>query len=1550
MRRRLLAIVLVVLMIIGTLPIPSMAADTFTCTIQAVVVDENGRWVSTNELTSKNFSGQVASGSAYNGPWTWTPDNGGYTMVSDGHSTEVNAFGHLKHPSTLWEYDSSEYKFIGIGVNSYATEPEYDISETTLNSVYWFERQSFVFAPGTTWRTYIFQQKAPETPDPAITGFDKERLTESPAGGTLDLPEGVTVTYDENVVIPVDGSVTLLYQLTVKGEAGTEFTITDDGATLVGDDCEATQNEVDKTITGTIPDGGTATLYVIKTFTAADIDEGNVNNTASITTDAEGGVDEDVTDPSVDTPAEEGAPDAPDKGTLNNLLAEAVKVQCNNEAASHSEKEKLYGLIDGGYTLAESVSGNAENGYTYAITIHPEAYVTQYNTDTDLTHQLDPDTQGDQTITLTYNDGWKRPDSGVPVTFTVVCEDETDDLNGTDVTVQVFVDGQPVTNPSEYVTLTRDTTDTNHNDFALKSGPDNKTGVMTYDFDYSEGEDADDSAGFDCVNIEVNVTDNAYILQGVESFQSKGQSGTSNVRDNLEDEDDPRATFTVDNVTSDNNEGTVDCKIYLRSKYSVQYFLNDVRQMETPYNDTTVYISKADVTTTTATENYPTDQTATEMTWQNNANYALSIESLPALPTGGDQGWFLGSVENTETMYEPASEFTAIDQTSDSADGAEDHVIQFYATTDQAPTAPDKDQLNNLLDVELDCDSNVGHVNKIYEELLEDSYVLDKNVVQDPATGVYTIGVTVKSDKYIEDYDAQELNPKGTHEIKDGTPAEKRVTLTWEDNQWTVADADKLILFTIVCSGTGDYDINDFEKDLVAGDEDKAAAQVAGVAVDSYTIPEIGETVVIPYNGEVTLLYKITVTGNLTETADFIVTDAGADFVQAVGGVEIAVDEENDKFSGTIPASGSVSFYVSKTFTGDDINAKGNLVNSATVEGETVDPGKDDDEEEVPGTEDKADGTVTVRPADLTIYEGGNGGYDAVVDSDGNTVSEAASASLPHPLFEITGVENPENLTFTNGRNEWKVVSDGDNLYHFEATNPETMDPVRVTYTNGDEVITNDEFTPTTDSFVQYKIHLYAGSNEPDFSNVTAINGDSRYAIDGSGEGTLTVRAVDAADPDDVVSEIVETAPTTDVAEGTAVAVEPAQGTIYTLNDTDVVVDEADSQPSLLFDGIIDDDVNRTEMLQDKVDEALGGADADRNYDIKYLDLVDANNGNAWIASSNGTDIFWGYPEGTDENTDFQILHFKGLHRDSTDGSTSGFNPDDLEAIDVNNPDQMENVTITKTDEGIFFHVSEANFSPYALVWENGNSGGNDPWYPPYNPGDDDKPSGLNTEDHFSYVVGYEDGMVKPQRSITRAEVATIFYRLLEDDVRDDYDTTRNNFSDVTSDSWYNQTVSTLASMGILKGYEDGTFRPNASITRAEFAAIATRFFEETGATYEPGTFTDVTGDEWFAGAIMDAVNLGLIGGYEDGTVRPNNNITRAEACAIVNRTLGRVPDADHLLPADEMTTWPDNPSSAWFYADMQEATNGHEYEWITEDGNKIEEWTDILDKDWNDR
>ena len=305
---------------------------------------------------------------------------------------------------------------------------------------------------------------------------------------------------------------------------------------------------------------------------------------------------------------------------------------------------------------------------------------------------------------------------------------------------------------------------------------------------------------------------------------------------------------------------------------------------------------------------------------------------------------------------------------------------------------------------------------------------------------------------------------------------------------------------------------------------------------------------------------------------------------------------------------------------------------------------------------------------------------------------------------------------------------------------------------------------------------------------------------------------------------------------------------------------------------------------------------------------------------------------------------------------------DDLNAVTT----QTLKATQVTVNGKAYLTFEVSSFSPFALVYtaDNGSDTPDYPDYPIWTPdGDDDGPSGLNTEDHFSYVVGYAEDYrtgeatdnedlwpVKPNNQITRAEVATIFYRLLEDEVRDEYDTTTNDFSDVTADSWYNQTVSTLARMGIVKGYEDGSFRPNAPITRAEFGAIATRFFAETGATYEPGTFTDVTGDEWFANAIQDAVNLGLIGGYPDGTVRPNNNITRAEACAIVNRTLGRVPDADHLLPEDVMKVWPDNNPTDWFYADMQEATNGHEYAWIEEDGHEIEEWTNLLDKDWTDR
>ena len=635
--------------------------------------------------------------------------------------------------------------------------------------------------------------------------------------------------------------------------------------------------------------------------------------------------------------------------------------------------------------------------------------------------------------------------------------------------------------------------------------------------------------------------------------------------------------------------------------------------------------------------------------------------------------------------------------------------------------------------------------------------------------------------------------------------------------------------------------------------------------------------------------------------------------------------------------------------------ADGTPVNPSSVQLRTVSVNGDKLSLSLPGNEngyavvflqeaDTPASIVTVTPADITVYMGGDGGYDAVVGDSENTGT--SDNSLPHPMFRINvpnGVD-PKNLTFKNGEKTWSVISYGNGYYHFSEGNEQ--DKVRVTYTNAaGEKVLSDDFDPADvgDVFTTFRIDLYPGDNNFADVTVTGENGAS-YGI-AVGFGTLTVRAVADNDP---TRNIETAAPTEKLTAGTATAVEPAGGTTYTLNDTGVNL-PPDAKPSLLFDSIIEseDSTARTDALKEQVDKKLGtvGGNTNRYYEIKYLDLVDAKNGNAWITSSAGIDIYWAYPNGTDENTKFTLLHFEGLHRDGTD---SGFMIEDISKV------TPEEIQIKNMSQGIKFHIAAGGFSPFALVWEDTENDPDVPVNPPVDPNppiDPDSPDDLNTEEHYSYIVGYEDGYVMPQKDITRAEVATIFYRLLKDEVRDENTTNISDFNDVSADDWYGTTVATLSKMGILKGYEDGTFRPNAPITRAEFGAIATRFFDETGATYEPGTFTDVTGDEWFANAIQDAVNLGLIGGYEDGTVRPNNNITRAESCAIVNRTLGRVPDADHLLPADEMKTWPDNPESAWFYADMQEATNGHEYEWITEDGNKVEEWLSImLDNDWTDR
>ena len=220
----------------------------------------------------------------------------------------------------------------------------------------------------------------------------------------------------------------------------------------------------------------------------------------------------------------------------------------------------------------------------------------------------------------------------------------------------------------------------------------------------------------------------------------------------------------------------------------------------------------------------------------------------------------------------------------------------------------------------------------------------------------------------------------------------------------------------------------------------------------------------------------------------------------------------------------------------------------------------------------------------------------------------------------------------------------------------------------------------------------------------------------------------------------------------------------------------------------------------------------------------------------------------------------------------------------------------------------------------------------------------LNKEEHFNYVIGYTDGTIRPGNNISRAEIATIFFRLLKDDVREKYMTTDCDFSDVASGAWCRRAIATLTNIGIIHGYTDGTFRPNAQITRAELATIIARF---ANLDVNTKTFSDITG-HWAQKSIELAAGNGWINGYTDGTFRPNNKITRAETFAMINRVLDRtIKSVDDLLPQSDMNMWSDNmDESAWYYRDVQEATNYHKCDRV---GDSIyEKWTaKIADIDW---
>lgn len=238
---------------------------------------------------------------------------------------------------------------------------------------------------------------------------------------------------------------------------------------------------------------------------------------------------------------------------------------------------------------------------------------------------------------------------------------------------------------------------------------------------------------------------------------------------------------------------------------------------------------------------------------------------------------------------------------------------------------------------------------------------------------------------------------------------------------------------------------------------------------------------------------------------------------------------------------------------------------------------------------------------------------------------------------------------------------------------------------------------------------------------------------------------------------------------------------------------------------------------------------------------------------------------------------------------------------------------------------------------------------------DDPSPPFLNLDEHFAYVVGYPDGLVHPELTITRAEVATIFFRMLTDEVRNEFWTQTNPYNDVPLTAWYNNAISTLTNLGVINGRPDGGFHPTDNMTRGEFATLAVRFFlitEDMYAEVKEDAFTDIA-NHWANEYINMAYLLELVSGYPDGTFLPNNPINRAEAFTLVNNTLRRSPCKEGIAPVDDhagFITWPDNMDTAkWYYAAVQEATNSHTFTYFADSAlSGKERWTKMLPvRDW---
>lgn len=1477
----------------------------------------------------------------------------------------------------------------------------------------------------------------PPYPGYTITGIDKELVGSANEVTGIDTS---TYTFPVNgtVLIPNDGSVTLLYAITVTGEEGATFSVTDMGAQLVtvsGVSIDQSGND----FTGTISDTGSITFYVSKTFNADDITEdGKLTNTAKLTGDnapTEGGEDTEEVDAKEETntvyvyvqfvkedgsalsdkdkqlikstygtglkedgympigyfdaaiPSVDGyghgadqfsallgsefvldndditawatgvnkdslnlakdvtwtklsvaygaldfgseldddcwhldgkitlsdIPQTPEYGELKDLIKVQVDCLTSNSWGEYAHQNKDYDLIEDSYT-----PGNVtltDGTWTCTVSIRADKYVTAYNEE-----------YGDHTlssaspvnVTVVYKDNaWIRENANnnIAAVFDVKCAEPT--IPSEDEIVDMF-------NDTGAVKVDCITSDVPHNSKGYA--------LLKDSFKIGEPETKDNR-----LVLPITVTIDKYLEQYEEVYGEHDVSGSD--------------TKTTYDVYWNGTQWTFDKDVLPLVDFDVKCIKPEVpgeSVIDELFDDTGIvkvecigeYVQHNHQTYAALDDTY---RIGTEVVWQD-GHWTIPITFTRdkyvdqyCTDTGVTHTGSGSDTQTTHKVFWDGQKWTY---------DKEDLPLAVFDTKCSMPAAPGEDEITEILSgkdaVKVICQSTENHPTKekTYKELLPNKdgkirYKVGNVTPSDNDT--FTLDITILPDVYVNQYNE---DTKLTHWLTDNNP-DQIVTLTWtKDTGWTASDkeGDAWATFEVTClpeKPTYDDLTDDDDTGLLDG---KDAVKV--ICVDNSHDAQVYKELWDNKDGKTR--YVIGEVVRNTDDPDLITCD-----VTILPEVYVNQYNTNTQVDHWLTDDTPQTI----TLTWDLKNKVWTAPTEWTKEAWAV--------------FEVSCAAITITPADIVIYTGGEGYAGVLKNAEGVLLGEPTSG-LPEPGYHIElpdavdawleaqGVDTSEAthldqiLRFAydveTDQREWgmsyvgiyELNEDGTPAQYVYSLNPAVVDgekvPVSILFTDADNnPVTSDDITMSaTAASAKYTISINPGKlDQDDIQAVFTVKdseGNEKFITCNVevGTGELTVKSTT---DDEYVNEI-------GTVENNQISA-TGEGVTYYVNDSQVTVDS--SRVGLLVDSVSNSDEFNTDMEEDAISEVREdntSLASDAQAQSYYLDLVDTDNGNAVVTMGDNDEltIYWPMPEDADPNGEFYIVHYDEMDR-ATATTTPQSDPDIL--------------TVSKDGNHLTF--TTGSFSPFVLVYEQKDSGTptppvepDDPTPPPVNP----NPPQLNTEDHYAYIVGYEDGTVRPEGDITRAEVATIFFRLLTDESRNEYWSQTNDYTDVAEGDWYNNAVSTLSNAGILNGYEDGSFQPNGNITRAEFATIAARFFE---ATYEgEDLFPDIK-DHWARDYINQAAHAGIVNGYEDGTFQPQENITRAEAMTIVNRTLDRHPDADHFLA--DMVTWPDNLESAWYYEQVQEATNSHEYVMKTDaDKNPYEIWKEILPvRDWSD-